>query len=40
MKKEDYKQMEKEGKKGTKMLIILFFIIVTGIIIIKCNYGV
>jgi hypothetical protein len=38
MKKKDYMEMEKEYKKGTKMLIIMFIMIVIGALVINyCN---
>jgi hypothetical protein len=38
MKKKDYMEMEKEYKKGTKMLIIMFIMIVIGVLVINyCN---
>lgn len=40
MKKEDYKQMEKEYRKGTKMLIVMFIMIVIGALTLNYYYGV
>ena len=40
MKKEDYKQMEKEYKRGTNMLIVMFIMIVIGALTLNYYYGV
>jgi predicted nucleic acid-binding Zn ribbon protein len=40
MKKKDYMEMEKEYKRGTKMLIIMFIIIVIGALVINQYSGI
>lgn len=40
MNKKEYVEMEKEYKKGTKMLIIMFIMIVIGALVINYYNGV
>jgi hypothetical protein len=40
MNKKEYVEMEKEYKKGTKMLIIMFIMIVIGTLVINYYNGV
>ena len=40
MKKKDYMKMEKEYKRGTKVLIIMFIIIVIGALVINQYSGI
>ena len=40
MNKKDYMEMEKEYKKGTKLLIVIFIIIVVGTLVVNHYYGV
>ncbi len=40
MKKKDYMEMEKEYKKGTKMLIIIVMIIIIGYLIMNYQNGI
>jgi hypothetical protein len=40
MKKEEYNQIEKEGKKGTIILIVISTMIVIGFLTLKYYYGI
>ena len=40
MKKEDYMQMEKEYRRGTQILIVIFIMIVVGALTLNYYYGV
>jgi hypothetical protein len=40
MKKEDYMQMEKEYRRGTKMLIVMFVMIIVGALTLNHYYGI
>lgn len=40
MNKKDYMELEKEFKKGTKLLIVIFILIVVGALVIKYHNGI